>query len=376
MKKFLFDVILDRENICNLTEDAQMLIRGAERGDHIIFYGRRNTGKTSLIKSIVIPEYKKLYKNSLILFVDFMGVKTTQHVSQRLRISYEQSISALQPTKQFLVNLGKTFKNFRPTIGIDPITSSPTFSLGVSQENKEPSIAELFRHIGKYHLENNSLIIMDEFQDIVMVDEAEGLFRDAMQNLPGNLSIIILGSKKHLLGKIFASGKSPLAGWGKYHEISLITAEDFHEYMKGRLTPLGFQIDLETTKHILKLSQNIPEPINIICENLTRTVKPGNVITNKLVDLSLSKVLEERHGLFEEYLARFTEKELRFLVALSKNEPVAQPNSKNFLKQVNLSPGGNRPILMRLENEAIIYKTEAGYVLADPLLSYFLKIYR
>lgn len=377
MKKFLFDVILDAENICNLEEDRRFLNRHAAEGKRVVFYGRRNTGKTSLVKSVVIPEFSSKNTKSLIVFVDFMGVQSMEQISSRLQRALEQAIQAIQPTKVFLKNLATTIQGVRPTLTLDPVTGSPTFSFGLAEGEKNIDLRALFEQIGYYHKEKKTLIVMDEFQDISFVPEAEGILRGVLQNLPGDLPVLVLGSKKHLLANIFSAPKSPLAGWGIYREISAISTKDFHQYILERYQPYHLQIDLSIARFIQEQVQNIPEAVNILCEHILRTYAgKKKKVTEEMVRASLRGCTEERSGFYEERLLRYTEKERRFLVVMAKLEPVATPNSKQFLQKTNLSPGGNLPILQRLESEAVIYRTDRGYVLSDPLLAYYLRIFK
>lgn len=377
MKKFLFDVVLKAENICNLQEDRRFLNRQVAEGKRVVFYGRRNTGKTSLAKNVVIPAFSSKNRKSLVLFTDFMGVQSMEQISARLQRALEQAINAIQPAKTFLKNLARTIKGVRPTFTLDPVTGSPVFSLGLSENEKNIDLKTLFEQIGLYHKEKKALIVIDEFQDISLVPEAEGMIRDALQNLPGDLPVVILGSKKHLLANIFSSPKSPLAGWGVYREISAISTRDFHQYIMERYDPYGLQIDLSVTRFVQEQVQNIPESINILCEHILRShAGKKKKITEQMVLESLRACTEERSGFYEERLLRYTEKERRFLVVMAKLEPVATPNSKVFLQKTNLSPGGNLPMLQRLEAEAVIYRTDKGYVLSDPLLAYYLRIFK
>lgn len=377
MKKFLFDVVLDAENICNLQEDRRFLTHQVSEGKRVVFYGRRNTGKTSLVKGIVIPEFVSHHKKGLVVFTDFIGVQSMEQIGSRLQRSFEQAINAIQPTKIFLQKVATAIKGVRPTLALDPVTGSPTFSFGLSEGEKNIDVKTLFEQMGLYHKEKQALIVIDEFQDIGFVPEAEGIIRDSLQNLPGDLPILILGSKKHLLANIFSSPKSPLAGWGISREISAISTKDFHHYIEERYEPHDLRIDLKTTQFIQHQVQNIPESINVLCEHILRShAGKQRKVTERMVLESLRGCTEERSGFYEERLLRYTEKERRFLIVMAKSEPVAAPNSKLFLQKTNLSPGGNLPILQRLEGEAVIYRTDQGYVLSDPLLAYYLKTFK
>lgn len=377
MKKFLFDIVLDKENICNLQGDRRFLSERVSQGKRIVFYGRRNTGKTSLVKSILIPQFYSSNKKGLVVFADFMGVKSIEQINSRLKFGLEKALNVAQPTKGFLKNLATAIKGVRPTFTLDPVTGSPIFSLGLVDDQKDIDLKSLFEQISFYHKKKKALIIMDEFQDISFVPEAEGIIRNILQNLPGDLPVLILGSKKHLLAKIFSSPDSPLAGWGIYREISTISTKDYHKYIEERFEPYGLKIDLGLTRFIQDQVQNIPESINILCEQILRNYASKKTkVTEKMVFQSLRKIAEERSGFYEERLLRYTEKERRFFTVMAKLEPVTAPNSKLFLQKTNLSPGGNRPILQRLEAEAAIYRASCGYVLSDPLLAYYLRMSR
>ncbi len=49
-------------------------------------------------------------------------------------------------------------------------------------------------------------------------------------------------------------------------------------------------------------------------------------------------------------------------------EPVPHPQRGDFIRSINLTAPGVRKIMMKLENEALVYKEDTGYILADPLL--------
>lgn len=67
-------------------------------------------------------------------------------------------------------------------------------------------------------------------------------------------------------------------------------------------------------------------------------------------------------------LTYVTFSEQKVIVNMAKMEPVLHPQGKDFIKSINLTAPGVRKIMMKLENEAIVYKEDAGYILTDPLL--------
>lgn len=115
MKQFLFDIVLEKENICNLQKDLAFLWEEIINGGHVVFSGRRNTGKTSLVKNVLIPKFRSKNKKGLVVFVDFMGARNLDQVSQRIAFAFEQGIAQINPSKIFLKSLVSALKSVRPT---------------------------------------------------------------------------------------------------------------------------------------------------------------------------------------------------------------------------------------------------------------------
>jgi hypothetical protein len=112
----------------------------------------------------------------------------------------------------------------------------------------------------------------------------------------------------------------------------------------------------------------MPEAINRLCFALLFHDIPKEEITNEDIDSGLSKLVYDRRKEPENYLAGFTTAEQKVIVNLSKMEPVPHPQGKNFIQSTGLTAAGVRKIIMKLEDQAVVYKEDTGYVMADPLL--------
>jgi hypothetical protein len=332
-----------------------------------------HTGKTSLVKSRIISQFQKKNPKALVVFVDLMGVKTLDQISTRFQSAFEHSISRLNPTGTFLKKLGQSIRNLRPTMGIDYLTGQPEFSLGVEPNQAPIPFSTLIKEIGNYHREHCGLLVIDEFQDVHSVDEAEALFRNALQQLPADLPVIAMGSKKHILAKIFAAPKAPLAGWGRQLEISTISPEDYAPYFNERLNPVGCSIDEVLMESLIHEMGGIPEAINLIGDWWQRHCAGVGTLTQQHIFLAIAGIVEERHSLFLEHLKFYTDKEETFLRALAHSQPLKSPLGKLFLSKLKMSPGGAGPLVKRLEAEAIIYREEEGLVIGDPIFAHWLR---
>ncbi len=372
-KIFRHDILLDNTEICNLQQDSDALLKGIVQGHRIVFIGRRNTGKTSLVKARIIPQFQNMNPKALVVFIDLMGVKTLNQISARFQSAFEHSISRLNPTTAFLKKLALSIRNLRPTMGIDALTGQPEFSLGVDSQHSSIPFAAIISEIGKYHIEHSALLVIDEFQDVHYVEEAEALFRNAFQQLPADLPVVAMGSKKSILAKIFAVPKAPLASWGRQYEISKISSEDYTPYFNERLNPVGCTVKELLMGALIQEMDGIPEAINLIGDWWQRHYAGGGELTSQDIFPAIAGVVEERHSLFLEHMKFYTEKEETFLRALARSQPVKSPLGSLFLSKLKMSPGGAGPLIKRLEADAIIYRQPEGFVIGDPILAHWLR---
>ncbi|MBL6988482.1 MAG: ATP-binding protein [Bacteriovoracaceae bacterium] len=378
---FIVGVTLPEREICNLEMERDEILKLSLGGKRVVVYGQRNTGKTSLLKNSIIPAFKKKYKKGLVLFVDLMGVTSIDSISERIRISFQEALSQSKPAKSYLVNLTNSLKSFRPNASIDPITGNLSFSIGLDKNDVSVPFSMIFNKIKDYHLQHRAMIVMDEFQDIAMIQEAESKMRAALQDLPFDLTVVVSGSKKHLLSKIFSPANAPLANWGIDILIPNIESDHYrqkyHKYINEKFSQKKLAISLEVTNDLIDALGNIPEAVNTVCSHILESGIYDKDINDQDIITAIDKSVEERGPRFEEYLAKMTTGEIEVLTLIAKHGPITSPKGKKFLRLVNkISPSAVFKIIKRLENNAEIYSKTKGYTLADPILARYLQLKR
>jgi hypothetical protein len=161
---------------------------------------------------------------------NLMGVRDLDSITYRLKHGMEQSIKESFPIKSRIDSIKGFFTSLNPVISYDAGTGTPTVRLEPGNSvQKKITIENIFQNLGNISKKMPTLIVLDEFQDVALVGEAESLFRNAFQQLK-SLPIIILGSKKHLLRNIFSMPKSPLANFGKDVVIESIDYDKYGNY--------------------------------------------------------------------------------------------------------------------------------------------------
>jgi hypothetical protein len=371
MSSFSFHVIIAKEDICNYRKEQAQLLEYVFSGKKVVLIGRRNTGKTSLVRSVIGPEFRKKSKNGLVIYVDFMGVKDMDSIARRRQVGFEEGFRESFPKTSRFHSMVSLLKGIRPTISVDPTSGETSLSI-TSIQGGTPTPEEILKLISALHQESPVLLIFDEFQHIALVDEAEARLRAALQNLPKELPVIVLGSKKHLLAQIFTRPNAPFASWGIPLELPPISKDDYHPYIMQRFQPHGLQITQDTVGHLLATTYDTPEALNIICDTIVSHWK-NQVVDEQVIGQAITLMLDRMQSGFREFLAHFTLPQIKVLTEIAKKEPILKTSSAAFLKGIGLSQAGVSLIIKKFEDEAIIYRTELGYIVADPLLAMFLR---
>lgn len=373
--KFKFDELLEKEDICNLTREAEALRAGMLNGKKMVIYGRRNMGKTSLVKNVLAKDFAKKYPDTFIMMADLMEVKTFDSIQNRIQIAFSEAFSNSFPTKNLLKGVHKFLTGLKPVVEIDPVSGTSTFSVAPSHPTGVVPISELFKIIReKISKEKKVLIIMDEFQDVSLVPEAAGRLRAELQKLK-DIPIFILGSKKHLLARMFAVPDAPFADFGSDLEFQSIPYREYHEYILARLRPAKLTMSYETSCYLQDQLQRLPEPINIVGAYLVDHFERQE-ITPEIIQQSIIAVIATRRERFEALLAALSDTEEKIVISLAKHSPVPEPTGKQFLSTINISHGTVRNTVSKLENRGYIERSPAGWIIANPLLHCFLLRFR
>lgn len=378
--EFYTDVILEKQDVCNLYKERQNILQGIENGQKLLVYGKRNSGKTSVVKNVIGVEWSNLHEDSVFIYLDFFGVETEEQILSRMASGLSQSVRRSFPVQATLMKTLDVLKSLRPKIEFDS-SGIPSLTMDFGSKT-HTGFDAFFESISKlYKKKYPVLLVFDEFQDIHSVSEAEGLLRNYLQNLPSKLPVIIMGSKKHILVQMFSSPRRAFFNWGNHIEFGLIPYDEYTEYMNARLKNHGLKLSPEVANSLQDSMNRDPEAINRVCQEIVlKFSKPGS-ITKNLSELEIAEatrsLLDKRRSALEEYLSRFTPAEERVLTAFAKQGGrEMQPMGKAFLEKSNLTAGGMKKIIDRLLDGAVLYHENSEYTISDPFVWRHLKEFR
>jgi len=347
------------------------------KGRKLVISGRRNTGKTSLLRNVIIPAYRSGNKPSFVLFADLMGLTDLEDLGNRLKLAFQLGLSQAFPAQAQWQSIWNYLKGLKPSFSVDPVTGEPTISIDWQVKSTNKSFETILQNVNEIHLKNKALIVLDEFQDISFVKTAEAKLRAVLQNLSPDLPVIVSGSKKHLMAKIFSVPNAPFASWGRDIDIPTIDSAEYQmsylKYVNDRFSSNNLIIEKSEFAHLLKMSQRIPEPVNIVCDHIMRTYQDKKISLQDVKTAFIESV-SERRTRYEERLKFFRETEKLALINIAYHGPIKKPKGKEFIHLMKkVSPTTVYSTINRLEDQAEIYDTAEGYLVADPLFAEFLR---
>lgn len=373
MLEFIFDRLANRENLCGHKEIEKEIVKLIKGKQNIVIYGPRNYGKTSLVKNIIIPDFKEREKRSFVLFADLMGAKDMFSLENRLKRAFEISFKNSFPVQNIIENIKEFLSSYQAEFNLDLENNQPSFKLGKGPNNEHFSLEDIFTMISKIAQKIPCLIVLDEFQDISLIPEAEARLRDIFQNL-GKIPIIVLGSKKHLLSNIFVKPDAPLANWGNDIVLKPIEYAIFTDYINLRFAANNLHISSENSIYLQNSLNRVPEAINLVCYEINHSYN-NTEINKEIIGETLLKILSVRQARFESYLLHKSKAEEEVLTALARHESIDQPTSKLFVRSLDLTAKSISKNISKLMDEGTI-EYENGYRLSDPLLKLYLQNYR
>ena len=374
MKQFVFDRLVDADNICNLRREQRALRAAVEHGRRVVVYGPRNYGKTSVVRNVTIEEFRRARKRHFVLFADLMGVRSMQSLTRRLATGLQRSFAASFPAKGFMENVGRFLAALRPEISLDPQTGNPSLSLHSRGRETGPGLEALWEHVARIAEEVDSLIVLDEFQDVALVPEAPAQLRACLEAL-GAVPVLLLGSKRHMLTDLFAAPGAPLSEWGSELEFKPIPYGEYHAYLEERFSPRRLTISPEVAARLQDDVQRVPEAINRLGAQLLESHEAAEIDYPK-VRAALVTLLENREGRYASYLTAFSGTDESVLTEIARRGGVEHPQSKSFLARVRLSSRTVALSVKRLCDRGVIERLPDHYRVADPLLGAYLRRFR
>lgn len=383
MDVFVFDRLIEETDFCNFHREREALLHDVEQGACVRIFAPRNWGKTSLVKNIIAKQWESRNPDGrVVIYADFFSSTTPDEVSAELTRAFNQGMSAKRSLFERGAVILRSFKNVRPTWQ-PPIDGSGygDFSIRTIKDEPRVDFETVLSNIGALARKDNLrfLLIMDEFQELAPIPRVLAKLRGALQTFPNHVSVVVLGSKQHILRKVFENPRAPFHQWGKTFELGPIPTDEYTEYANTRLRNTGHEL-LPDASELLQTSMGrIPEAMNRFCSYLSQR-SPAGSITHESIPPMLDQFMEDSRSIYDSQFSRFSKNERLILKALAAAGDVESVLGKTFLATIPaLSKSGVHKIVENLLDRSVIATTycndRSAYRVADPLMQRYLRRY-
>ncbi len=320
----LDDAFTDRE------AEVRELASDMRNGQNVLVYAPRRYGKSSLV---LRAAQTALASRALVGYCDLMKTPTKERFAAALAKTVYTDIAS--PMGQAFERAADLFRGLRiaPTMEVDPSDGSLRFSFqpGRRKSDIDETIERLLELLGELAAERKRpvVIIFDEFQEIVSLDpQFPNLMRAVFQTQP-EVSHVYLGSKRHILERIFNDQNEPFWRSAKQLEIGMIAPAAFAPFIRDRFIASGKGITAEALERLLAQSGGHPYGTQELAYFVWELIPPGTVASIAELDTAIVRVLRSENNHFAQIWDEAPHAQRLVLLALAR-EPTASPYRADY----------------------------------------------
>jgi hypothetical protein len=212
------------------------------------------------------------------------------------------------------------------------------------------------------------VLILDEFQEVVDIDAGlPRLMRSVFQQQP-EVAHFYLGSKRHMMERIFNDENEPFWRSAKEIELDVIEPQPFAEYIERQFKHTGKQIAPAAVDVVLDITHGHPYATQELCYFLWQDTPAGATATDVQVREAVVRVLNSEHAHFS-LVWEGAPAHQRLLLRALAEEP-GHPISADYRRRHAL-PGGSsvQRALGALEKAELIGRRRGEAWISEPFLA-------
>ena len=214
----------------------------------------------------------------LVASVDLMTTPTVAKLAEKLARTIHEDVAS---RREKALDRLRIFSSLRvkPTVNVDPDTGKLSFGFdaGYAPEDLRATLEHLLALPGEIGAERKRRValIFDEFQEVVDIDPTlPRLMRAVFQEQP-EVAHVYLGSKRHMMRRLFSDENEPFWRSAKPVELGVIAPEPFAAYIVERFRASGRPIEPDAVDAVLRTTGGHPYATQELCYFLWQLTAEG-----------------------------------------------------------------------------------------------------
>jgi len=348
---FIYGGIATGENFADREHELEELKRNLLSRKSVVLYSPRQMGKSSLVKELFLRLGAEVYHAC----VDVSAVESRHALANQIvEEVVDSAYTKLDKLKKAVSELPDLLKSLRVSVVVTP-EKEVKFEIARDIASKEPLLGEIFdfaenlaRRKGK-----RMLLAFDEFQDISDLDgiAIEKLMRSKFQ-YHKNVTYLFMGSKRHMLMRMFNDESRPFYKFSKPMELGRIPKQDFKKFISNKFEKSGGRISDKVVEAILNLTEAHPYFTQQLCYELWFISK--KVTDWALVQNAIDKIIMHEKKNYLATMDSLTPLQRRFLRGLAMEGDVSVFSS-DFMEKYELKTHSHVQRLVKsLEKKGVL----------------------
>src|SRR4051795_4224741 len=359
---FRFGALALDEAFTDREREVAELSADMRNGQDVVVFAPRRYGKSSLIWRVA---QRRVRRRVLVAQVDLMRAPTKERLAEKLAPPiYDDPATPLFPAPERPPGFSQP--RVQPTVTVDPQDGSVSFGFDAhaARPRIDATLEDLFALPGKLASDpgRRVALVLDEFQEVMDVDPGLlKLMRSVFQE-QGDVAHVYLGSKRHMIERIFNDENEPFWRSAKQMELGVIAPEPFVAFALERFETTGRKLDEKTAAQAVALTGGHPYATQELLYFLWE--EEGSF------DRALDAVLRSENAHFGLLWERASAAQRLVLEALAADQP-GRPLSTDYQRRHGLpSVATVQTALRALARDGVVARIGRGeYAVAEPFLA-------
>jgi len=361
---FRYGGVVERGSFCNRKQEIADLLRAAENGDRLFLYAEMRLGKTSLALQVLRNLDRQGYIGA---YVDLWPTEGEESFAAAVAAAVSRSLATT--ADRLLAGAKRFFGGLAPAVSLDP-QGNPQISFGIRGARIQTSglrevleaPEEVARRRGK-----QVVIVFDEFQRILEYgsDMVERTLRSVIQKQE-HVAYLFLGSRKHMIQRMFLDESRPLYRSGSHYPLGPITTNHWIPFVRTRFKRSGKGIGAEQVRRICEITGGHPFYTQHLCHAVWELCELDCSVGASTIEDAFGLLLERETYAYTALWESFALNQRRFLLGLATEPPGVRPFSSGFVRHHRLRSASNaqRAAEALLERD-VIDREDGSFVISD-----------
>jgi AAA+ ATPase superfamily predicted ATPase len=371
---FRFGEIVDGDYFADRAPEADELATEIRRGLNVVLISPRRFGKTSLVMRVL----DRLRGEGVqVAYVDMLRTPTKPRLAEHLATAiYEGFVSGLDRARERAASLFEHLP-LRPRVTLHPDGSiSFEFTAGVGADPRDmDATIERLLEMFKRRDGPRAALVLDEFQEVVDLDRhLLALMRSVFQRQP-EVAHVFLGSRQHLLRKVFADSGEPLYRMARPMSLGPIPADFLVPFVRERFAAGRSQISAEAAGFLVELTGGNPNATQELGHfTWSVAVAESRPANRETVLRAMDRVIAAESARFTDLWETLTPPQRNVLQAVAAGDGTRIFGEDARRKHQLGSATGVQRALQRLVDREIVQVLERGsYTVGDVFLEQWLR---